>query len=212
VLGSVKTYLLKKRLGPPIVLVSGLPRSGTSMMMKMLEAAGLELVLDHVRRADEDNPKGYYEYERVKELDKSADKAWLGEHRGKVIKIISFLLPHLPDDFCYKVIFMRRDLGEIVASQNKMLVRRNETGGGTEDERMIELYRKHLKKIEVQVGSRPNIEWLDLDYRQVLESPAENAARIGKFLERSLDAGRMAAVVDRTLYRNRAGDAPAGTG
>jgi hypothetical protein len=174
------------------------------MMMKMLEAAGLELVMDNVRTADEDNPKGYFEFERVKDLDKDEDKAWLGEYRGKVIKIISFLLPHLPHDHYYKVLFMRRDLHEIIASQNKMLVRRDETGGDTDDDRMIQLYQTHLRKIELMISERPNVECLDLDYRQVLEHPAENAVRIGKFLEMNLDSDKMSAVVDKALYRNRA--------
>ena len=114
------------RYGPPIVVVSGLPRSGTSMAMKMLEAGGLSVVTDGLRAADEDNPKGYYEDERVKDLHQAADKAWLRDARGKVVKIISFLLKSLPAENNYQVLFMHRNLREIVSSQNKMLVRRGE--------------------------------------------------------------------------------------
>src|SRR5687768_1736541 len=107
-----------------ITVVSGLPRSGTSMMMKMLEAGGLEPVVDHVRKPDEDNPKGYYEFERVKALEN--DREWLPEAKGKFVKVISMLLRHLPADHRFKVIFMQRNMPEVLASQKKMLVRRGE--------------------------------------------------------------------------------------
>ena len=117
-------FLRRRRYGEPIVIVSGLPRSGTSMMMKMLEAGGVPIMTDAIRTADVDNPKGYYEYERVKELEKETDKRYVREGRGKALKVISFLLKELPDDNFYRVVFMRRDLGEVISSQNKMLDRR----------------------------------------------------------------------------------------
>ena len=123
-LTALRRLYLKKTLGPPVTVVSGLPRSGTSMMMKMLDQAGLELVTDRLRQADEDNPKGYFEYEPVKQLARSADRTWLDDARGKGVKIISTLLRELPAHYNYKVVFMRRDLSEILASQAKMLARR----------------------------------------------------------------------------------------
>ncbi len=198
-----KRARLRRKLGSAIVVVSGLPRSGTSMMMKMLEASGLEIVTDAVRSADEDNPKGYFEYERVKELDKGGDKNWVADHRGKVVKIISFLLKDLPDDNLYNVIFMRRDLDEVLASQNKMLVRRGEQGGQAGDEEMKRLYTNHLGKVEMMFSSKPNFELLDVHYRQVVENPREQAARVSRFLELSNRAEAMAGAVDRQLYRNR---------
>ena len=194
---------LRKKLGPPVVIVSGLPRSGTSMMMKMLTAAGLEIVTDNVRTADPDNPKGYFEYERVKELDKGTDKGWLQEHKGKVLKIISFLLKDLPDDCFYRVIFMRRDLEEVIASQNKMLDRRGEPRDETGDEKMIQLYRNHLRKVELILEQRPNFELLDVSYRQVIEAPREQAARVTKFLGLKVEPEQVASAVDQRLYRNR---------
>src|SRR5438128_3864516 len=125
------------RYGRPIVVVSGLPRSGTSMAMKMLEAGGLRVVTDGQRTADEDNPKGYYEDERVKDLHREGDKTWLRDARGDVVKIISFLLKSLPADNNYKVLFMHRNLREIVASQNKMLARRGEKNE-TPDDRAVQ--------------------------------------------------------------------------
>ena len=150
-----------------------------------------------------DNPKGYFEYERVKELDKGGDKNWVADHRGKVVKIISFLLKDLPDDNLYKVIFMRRNLDEVLASQNKMLVRRGEQGGQAGDEEMKRLYTNHLGKVEMMFSSKPNFELLDVHYRQVVENPREQAARVSRFLELSNRAEAMAGAVDRQLYRNR---------
>ena len=201
--GSLRKAYLRKKLGPPIVVVSGLPRSGTSMMMKMLTAAGLEIVTDNIRVADEDNPKGYFEFEKVKELDKDGDKSWLVEHKGRVLKVISFLLKDLPDDYYYKVIFMRRDLDEVIASQNKMLVRRGEEAKGTQDDRMIQLYRGHLRKVDVMMEHRPNFERLDVSHRDVIDQPQEQAERIAGFLGLRADPGDLAAAVDRKLYRNR---------
>ncbi len=201
--GFVRNFLNRRKFGEPIILVSGLPRSGTSMMMKMLTAGGLDIVTDEIRTADEDNPKGYFELERVKELDKSEDKAWLADCRGRVVKIISFLLKDLPDDYHYKVLFMRRNLEEVMASQNKMLVRRGEPTDEANDEKMIAAYKTHLRKVDFMFEERSNFDALDVDYREVLEKPAEYAARIRKFLGADMDVQEMASAVDKSLYRNR---------
>ena len=194
---------LKKDLGQPIVIVSGLPRSGTSMMMNMLTAADLEIVSDRVRTADEDNPKGYFEDERVKDLEKNENRSWLRDCRGKVIKIISFLLKDLPDDNRYKVIFMRRDLGEVVASQNKMLRRRGEPVDEASDQKMIDVYKNHLQKTDFLLRSRPYIEHVDIEYRAAVADPRAQAERVVRFLELDLDVDRMVQAVDPALYRNR---------
>jgi hypothetical protein len=202
-LTAFREMLLRRKLGDPIFVVSGLPRSGTSMMMRMLEAGGVEIVSDHVRTADEDNPKGYFELERVKDLDKDPDKSWLRECRGKVVKIISFLLRDLPDDNFYKIVFLRRNLEEIMASQNKMLVRRGEPTDESRDAEMMERYTFHLRKTEVQLEYRSNVRVLDVPYREVLDSPREQARRVRAFLGLKLDEEAMAAAVDPSLYRNR---------
>ena len=93
------------------------------MMMKMLEAGGVKLLEDNKRCADEDNPKGYFEYEKVKNLQK--DSTWLSIARGKAIKIISMLLYHLPPVYRYRIIFMQRAMDEVLASQKRMLARRS---------------------------------------------------------------------------------------
>lgn len=203
-MASIATRIYRRlRFGRPIVIVSGLPRSGTSMTMKMLEAGGLAIVTDGVRAADESNPNGYYELERVLSLDKSDDKAWLDDARGKTVKIISMLLAHLPETYSYKVIFMHRNLHEVIQSQNKMLVQRGEAPGTTSDDRMIQLYETHLKKIGNLMARRSCFEVLDVDYKDVLSGPLDQAQRIDAFLGGTLDVTRMAAAVNPDLYRNR---------
>ncbi len=190
------------RYGQPIVVVSGLPRSGTSMAMKMLEAGGLGVVTDGLRAADEDNPKGYYEDERVKDLYREGDKTWLRDSRGKVIKIISFLLKSLPADNNYKVLFMHRNLKEIVASQNKMLARRGEKND-TPDERAVALLDEQVRDARFFLR-RPQFDVMELNYREILDAPGPVAVRMAAFVGGPLDVQKMTQVVDVQLYRNRA--------
>jgi hypothetical protein len=196
-------WLRRLRYGPEVVIVSGLPRSGTSMMMKMLEAGGVPIMTDGLRAADEDNPRGYFEVERVKDLEKEADKRWIRDARGKALKVISFLLKELPEDCAYRVVFMRRDLSEVVASQNKMLDNRGEENP-IRDEKAIELYRKHLISTRVFTGMSPRFQVLEVTYRDVLSDPERLARQVNAFLGGRLDAERMAEAVDPDLYRNRA--------
>ncbi len=191
------------RYGAPIVVVSGLPRSGTSMAMKMLDAGGLPTLVDGIRTADNSNPKGYYEFERVKELDKNGDTAWLADARGKAVKIISFLLTFLPDTFQYQVIIMQRDLDEVLASQNKMLASRGESGGTADDQTMRQAYQQHLDKVDRFLRSRRCFTTLRVRYRDAIDNPALEARRMNEFLGGRLKVEQMAAVADRELYRNR---------
>lgn len=190
------------KYGKPVVVVSGLPRSGTSMAMKMLEAGGLEIVADHVRTADEDNPKGYYEDERVKDLATMAEKSWLRDARGKAIKVVSSLLNSLPAENRYLVVFMRRDLTEVLASQAKMLVRRGEDNDAA-DEDMLRMYQAHLDKVTFQLRFRDNFDALYLDFAEAVADPRRAAEQIASFVG-GLDVERMVGVVDGKLYRNRA--------
>jgi hypothetical protein len=164
---------------------------------------GLGTVVDGVREADEDNPKGYFEDERVKDLHKTEDKSWLKGARGRAIKIISYLLKDLPDENHYKVIFMRRNLKEVLASQKKMLDRRGEESE-TSDERMIEIYEDHLWKVTYLFKHKPNFETLEVQYADVISDPRTQAIRIRDFLGLDLDVDKMVAAVDPKLYRNRA--------
>jgi hypothetical protein len=185
-----------------IVVVSGLPRSGTSMMMKMLQAGGMEIMTDNLRVADENNPKGYYEFERVKQLDKG-DIAWVAEAQGKVIKVISYLLEFLPADFHYKVIFMRREMAEILASQRHMLERDGKPGSSANDAQMATLFNKHLVKVENWLAQQKNIQTLYSSYNETLVSPDETLERLNQFLEGKVSLAGMRQAIDQNLYRER---------
>ncbi len=185
-----------------ITVVSGLPRSGTSMMMKMLEAGGIPPVTDNLRTADEDNPKGYYEFERVKQLTKG-DVEWLADAPGKVVKVIAALLPHLPATYRYRVVFMQRDMTEVLASQRQMLVRRGEDPNKIPDEVISKLFEKHLRQVNDWVAQQSNVERLDVNYNKMLKNPAPFIAQINAFLGGNLDTAQMAQVVDPSLHRQR---------
>jgi hypothetical protein len=184
-----------------ITIVSGLPRSGTSMMMKMLAAGGIEPLTDNIRAADEDNPKGYFEFERVKQIEK--DQAWLEDAKGRAVKLISALLKHLPPNYRYKIIFMRRSMSEILASQRQMLIRRGEPTDTVPDEKMAAMFEKHLAQVESWLAAQPNIDVVYVRYNDVIRDPRPAAERIEVFLGRSLEVDQMVAVVDGALYRQK---------
>lgn len=188
-----------------IVLVSGLPRSGTSMMMKMLAAGGLPPLTDHLREPDDDNPKGYYEFERVKKL-REGDADWLPLAAGKAVKIISALLEYLPPDYHYRVLFMRREMSEILASQRRMLIRRGEDPAKVDDGEMAGMFEKHLLRVTTWLSAQPYIDVLYVHYNDVLSDPENMSLRIARFLNRKLDIQQMQSVVDPGLYRQRAED------
>ena len=202
--GLYKRYR-RIRYGAPIVVVSGLPRSGTSMLMKMLEAGGTQVVQDGVRTADDDNPRGYYEHERIKNLGREPDKSWLRAARGKAIKVISYLLKDLPATHNYSVLFIRREMSEVLTSQQKMLDRRGEAAS-TDDDQMTELFENDLWRAGYLLKHAPQFEVLELRYTEVVENPRAQAERIRSFLDGSLEVDAMIGVVDKQLYRNRAPD------
>lgn len=185
-----------------IIVVSGLPRSGTSMMMKMLEAGGLPILTDNLREADANNPKGYYEFERVKELP-NGDYGWIPDAGGKVVKIVTGLIMHLPSDARYKVIFMQRAMKEVLSSQKKMLGRLGKEDDKVEDEKMKKIYQEHLKQVNAWIAKQPNIEVLYVNYNTMLGSPHESLQKISEFLGGDMNVNVMAAVVDKELYRER---------
>lgn len=194
--------IFKPKEKPVIYIVSGLPRSGTSMMMKMLEAGGISPLVDEIREADGDNPKGYYEFERVKKMDKG-DTAWLAEAEGKVVKVISALLKYLPPQYAYKVVFVRRNMAEILASQRKMLVNRGEDSAKMDDAQMADLFEKHLAATDNWLQAQDNFQVLYVQYSDILSEPIAQAQRINVFLGGQLDELAMAGQVDPVLYRNR---------
>jgi hypothetical protein len=199
---GLSKIIKKSNSSMEIIVVSGLPRSGTSMMMKMLEASGLKILTDSIRTADENNPKGYYEYERVKKL-KEGDYDWLPMARGKVVKIISALLQYLPNRYQYNVIFMSRNMEEILSSQSRMMVRDGIQGDEISDEKIAELYEKHLKEIETWLEEQPNMRTLHISYNQILADPQPCLIRINKFLGGKLNIQAMIQEIDHSLYRER---------
>jgi hypothetical protein len=191
----------QKKAPKSITVVSGLPRSGTSMMMKMLAEGGLPSLTDQIRYADEDNPNGYYEFEPVKQLA-SGQFEWLADADGKAVKIISALLEYLPKEHRYKIIFMERQIKEILASQQKMLARRNEKSG-TEDATMQKEFEQHLAAIQYWLARQPNIDVLYVEYNALLSNPNEYCEQIATFLGIQLDVKKMSSVPNGGLYRNR---------
>ncbi len=188
-----------------VIVVSGLPRSGTSMMMKMLAEGGLSVLTDAVRTADEDNPNGYFELEAVKQLS-DGQKDWLAGADHKIVKVISALLEHLPPEHQYKVLFMERQIPEILASQRKMLARRNETSD-ISDAEMEAQFREHLKGIKYWLARQPNMEVMYVDYNRMMADPDAYCRKIANFVGMPLDVDKMRSVPNEKLYRNRAGGA-----
>jgi hypothetical protein len=190
------------KISNAIIVVSGLPRSGTSMMMNMLESGGLELLTDGIRKADDDNPLGYYEYEAVKRL-KEGDTSWVKNARGKVIKIISYLLTNLPEKNHYYVIFMQRDLDEVLASQRKMIIRRGENPDKIDDEKMKTILQNHLNEIDAWIDQQDNITRIDMPYKEIVNDPQLYIEQLTQFLGFPLDTDSMIRVVNPDLYRQR---------
>jgi hypothetical protein len=185
-----------------ITVVSGLPRSGTSMMMSMLEAGGMSLLTDALRIADENNPKGYYEFERVKKL-REGDTAWVSQAEGKVVKVISFLLKDLPTGYDYKIIFMQRKMEEILASQNKMLrVRGEETDAGA-DPALSLTFEKHLIQIREWLKNQARMSVYYVRYNDLLANPHSHLQDLQEFLDIPLQQEKMLQIIDGNLYRNR---------
>jgi len=197
--------VLKKLVGqkPFITVVSGLPRSGTSMMMSALRAGGMPLLLDGIREADANNPKGYFEYERVKKLP-VGDTEWLKSAEDKAVKIISALLEHLSDAYDYRVIFMERDIDEILKSQKRMLARNGTDQGATvSDEDMRRHFQAYLEEVQSLLNERGWLKVIYVSYNQVLQNPIGEFQRVAKFLDGKVDPVLMMEVVDPTLYREK---------
>jgi len=185
-----------------IYVISGLPRSGTSMMMRMLAAGGLELLTDGSRTADESNPYGYYEFESVKSL-KDGKTEWLEQARQKGVKIVSPLLPYLPSRYSYKIVFMRRDLNEVIASQAKMLNAHRKTSSPLIDGELIKAFRSHLVQVENWLSSQSNIQVFYISYNDLLRQPKVFIPRLVDFIDLPLNVVAMQNAIEPSLYRNR---------
>ncbi len=184
-----------------LTVVSGLPRSGTSMMMRMLERGGMPALVDNLRVADDDNPNGYYEFEPVKKTKE--DASWVAEGVGKVVKLVHLIILDLPLASRYRVVFMRRRLEEVVKSQDVMLERHGKQTADLPKERLMDIYRAQLAKVTGYMDAHPDtFEYVEIDYNEMLANPASQIEQLSDFLD-GLDTAAMAAVVEPSLYRNR---------
>jgi hypothetical protein len=184
-----------------ITIVSGLPRSGTSLMMQMLVAGGMTALSDGERQADNDNPRGYLEWERIKTLPD--DPACIAEAEGKVVKVISQLLLSLPAGHEYRIIFMQRPLPEVLASQQRMRNRRQGDKAGPPDSAMAAAFENHLRRVDAWLDATPYVKALRVPYHDVLSNPKEIGQQLAEFLGTALNVEAMAQQVDASLYRNR---------
>lgn len=186
---------------PFITVVSGLPRSGTSLLMQMLASGGLPILSDGRRTPDQHNPRGYFELESVKHT--RTDPSWLKEAQGKAVKVVHLLLPSLPPQFQYRVILMERNLTEVIASQRAMLTQQGRPVAALSDAKMIEVFQKQLAEVRQWLSQQTHFQLLEMPHRDVIERPADAASKIAAFLGGHLDSQRMAAAVDSRLYRQR---------
>jgi hypothetical protein len=182
-----------------IVIVSGLPRSGTSLMMQMLVNGGMEVVTDNIRTADTDNPRGYYEFEQVKKVKQ--DASWLPEVRGKAVKMVSQLLYDLPPSERYRIIFMERDMDEMLDSQEKMLERLGRKAAPRQE--IKRAFAQHLDRLFQWLGQQQNMQVFRTSYNALLQHPQEQARLVCAFLGGKINLERMIDTVDQSLYRNR---------
>ena len=192
---------IRENIKGDVVIVSGLPRSGTSMMMQMLDKGGLDIFTDGLRTPDENNPKGYYEHELVKSL--ARNKAWVKEAKGKAVKVISHLLFELPANYHYRIIFMERDLDEVLKSQHHMLVRDGKAKDDTINIRLVNAFQQNLQKVKDWAPKQGNIDILFVSHRNLIDNPTEELTKVSTFLGGNLNIQEMASVVDKSLHREK---------
>ena len=194
-------FLGERHPGLMITIVSGLPRSGTSLMMQMLAAGGMPVLSDGERQADTDNPKGYLEWEHIKQLPK--DPSLIGEAEGKAVKVISQLILSLPMNRDYRIVFMQRPLPEVLKSQDEMLKRRGNTDSIGDTSAIEEAFQRHLIEVNKWLAGKSNVQVMRVHYHRVLREPKIVAEEVAAFLNVPLDLAAMVRQVDGSLYRNR---------
>lgn len=185
-----------------LVIVTGLPRSGTSLMMQILQKVGVPLLYDNSKVPDEHNPYGYYECERVKNIPKSNDWEWLKNYAGYAVKIISPILVNIPIEFPCKMILMVRNLEEVIASQEKVSGREKTS---YERKHFVVLYGKHISSIRNKFQSSSYVKMMEVNYNELISSPHLILERLSNFLEIPIDVPNIAKVVDSNLYRTKGG-------
>ncbi len=185
-----------------ITIVSGLPRSGTSLMMQMLSSGGMPILTDHLRQPDADNPRGYWEFEPVKQI--KATHAWLDEARGKAVKMVHLLLLDLPRvGYEYRVILMKRDMAEVIASQRAMLQRQGKAGGAIDSEQLAQIFENQMARVGNFLTTEQNFSFLSIHHRDVIEHSASVCEKIKDFLGGTFEIEKMLEAIDPNLYRQR---------
>jgi hypothetical protein len=184
-----------------LTIVTGVPRSGTSLVMQMLAAGGHPIATDGVRAADADNPRGYFELEAARRLTR--DASWLPPLAGRALKLVHTLVPLLPSDLRYRVLLVRRRLDEVLDSQRVMLTRLDAAPDPEEDERLLPALAAQLARLEVWLGAQPGLPWLRIEHAELIAQPARVAQRMAGFLGGGLDADAMATCVEPALHRQR---------
>ena len=193
---------MQERNATFITLVSGLPRSGTSLMMQMLLAGGMQVLTDHKRAADEDNPQGYWEFEAVKNTRASSE--WLAQAQGKAVKMVHLLLMDLPGEgYAYRVLLMKRRMAEVLASQRVMLQRQGKSGAALSEARLAEVFAAQMARVENWLTEQPQFSTLPVDYNALITNPVPQATAINHFLGGRLDPEKMIEAVRPGLYRQR---------
>lgn len=183
-----------------ITVATGLPRSGTSMLMQILESGGMEIFTDSIRKADINNSKGYYEYEKVKKLQQ--DNSWLDQAEGKAIKVIVPLLKYLPMNFRYQMVFIERNLDEVLRSQTEMLTRLNKPDNADESQ-LRNAFQSQITFAKKSLHNQHNVDVLYVNYNEIIKNPAKHLKTIHEFIEPSLDYEKMVQCVDSKMYRQR---------
>ncbi len=184
-----------------LTIVSGLPRSGTSMMMQIIDAGGMQAVADGIRANDIDNPKGYYEFEPVKQTKE--DPSWVPTSLGKVVKMVYRLLYDLPlEGFEYRIVMMKRNIEEVLTSQEKMLKRSGLDPAAFSREQMTAMFKSELQKVYAWLEEQPNFTMVEVDYGQMVKDPLPLCEKVNEFLGSTLDVDKMATAVDPSLHRN----------
>jgi sulfotransferase family protein len=182
-----------------IIVVTGLPRSGTSLMMQILQSIGIEPFTDNQRLPNGSNPKGYFEHELVKTIEH--DSSWIEDVKGKAIKIVSPLLIYLPSNYKYKIFFMDRNYDEIIQSQERMIAESNISNSGIEPEILKQIFIKDLEHACNWIREQPNCESLEISHSKLLKNPKSEIDKICDFLELIVDLDNAIKVIDKKLYR-----------
>ena len=170
-------------------------------MMQMIAKGGIPALTDEIREADDDNPKGYYEFEPVKKTKN--DASWLERAPGKVVKMVHLLLLDLPLDRDYRVVFTRRNIEEVVASQDVMLKRGGKSTGNLSQEKIIKVFQTQLQKVNLYLEEHTNFRVLYVHYNELISDPKPPVKAINDFLGGELNTDAMLAVGDPSLYRQR---------